>query len=287
MINQINLNGERFYTYLNYKILSVTTLLSKFEDKTGLNKWKQKLGESELTVEEKNHLFCLSEYEQNEYIKQRGEFKANKIRDEAAEFGTVKHGLIELFFIQRQNKSEEVWKTLLPKYYSFISEIQPIYLEKKIVYVKNNKGYGGTLDCFAKIHHEFFLDQDENIINLKDKNLIIDWKNTNKTKYLIGKAYGSFYYPIIKYAFQLAAYRQGLLFLQPNLQIDGGLIYLVPKDKVNKVYLYYFDLEHLDWYFQGFEEIIDCYYNQTFFDWNNFANKTFLENKLGKSLTQI
>lgn len=289
MITRHDTPEGRFYTYNNHRGLSVNELLDKVQDKSGLTHWKRSLAKNSLSPQQAEYLANCSEEQRNILLLNRGEVLSKKIMSEAAEFGTAKHNLIEKYFTEPSSNLN--WAQIIPRYYPFLQCLSPIAIEQKVFYYSHvyNYGYGGTFDNLSRVTSGTFVDYSTNdVIDLTNKCIIIDWKNTNKTKYLTGmtKA-GVKYYPIIRYALQLACYSKAIKYMDNTQQLDGALIYLVPRDKVSTVYLYYFDTECLTWYMDAIEEILAHLVDGFGFNWNKFCTATDKAGYLGKRIKLI
>jgi len=176
-IKRVTENGMRFYQVVEgekviAKLPSVTTILGNTKDKSGLEKWKKKVGEEE----------------------------ANRISILSMNRGTIMHRLIELYKPLEGNKSErleqlkklaaeddevnqfkeeadgdiflkEGWKFFMKFYLNssnFFDRVEEVVLAEEFLWTAKQGGWAGTVD---------------NISKMKDGSLlIIDYKNSRKPK---------------------------------------------------------------------------------------------------------
>lgn len=90
------INGRRYYNVdgKGSKYPSVTTILGEFSDKSGLDKWRKRVGEEE----------------------------ANRISKFSANRGTVMHQLCEYYILSEEKDSKEKLKDALEKIVPFVKE---------------------------------------------------------------------------------------------------------------------------------------------------------------------
>lgn len=171
-IKRVELNGRRYYEVsLDGKVVgtfpSVTTILGATSDKSGLDKWIQRVGEEE----------------------------AARISTLAVNRGTVMHRLIELYkplpgskeekLVQLQELAatdkeitkfdqlfiDEGWKFFM-KFYNnsskFFDRVKKVLAAEKFLWSVKGGGYAGTVDNVSEM-------QDMNV-------LVIDYKNSRKPK---------------------------------------------------------------------------------------------------------
>jgi len=171
-IRRVEINGRRYYQVSkDHQVLglfpSVTTILGDTSDKSGLVKWKERVGEDE----------------------------ANKISKNSMSRGTVMHRLIELYKPLTGDKDEKLeaikWHMrndkevkafdeeyitqgfeFFMKFYNnssqFFDRVEKVLAAEKFLWSVKGGGYAGTVD---------------NVSQMTDgKILVIDYKNSRKPK---------------------------------------------------------------------------------------------------------
>ncbi len=171
-IKRVEVKGRRFYQVKRGKEIlglfpSVTTILGGTSDKSGLDAWKERVGEEE----------------------------ANRISTLSANRGTVMHRLIELYkgikgskeerlgelrkflYKDREIKKfdvefiEEGWKFFM-KFWNnhdqFFDKIEEVLAAEKFLWSIKGGGYAGTVDNVSRL--------------INQRVLIIDYKNSRKPK---------------------------------------------------------------------------------------------------------
>lgn len=122
---------------------SVTTILDATKDKSGLESWKQKVGEQE----------------------------AERIRIESATVGTHMHSVVERLLLNRPLDTPRTWLAVKGYWMGyrlvehFFHDVNEVWGTEVPLYVPNT--YAGTSDCVGVY---------------KDKPSIMDFKQTNKPK---------------------------------------------------------------------------------------------------------
>lgn len=174
-ITRVSENGLRFYRVTEgdkeiAKLPSVTTILGNTKDKSGLDKWKKKVGEEE----------------------------AHRISTLSMNRGTVMHRLIELYKPLQGTKTErlnelkklaaddeevnqfneesdlflkEGWKFFMKFYLNssnFFDRVDEVMMAEEFLWTAKQGGWAGTVDNISKM--------------VDGKVLIIDYKNSRKPK---------------------------------------------------------------------------------------------------------
>jgi len=203
-IKRVNLLGKRFYEVEGIGTFpSVTTVLSSTADKSGLDRWRKRVGEDE----------------------------AKRIGTEATNRGTVMHRLLELYLaedltadkkdllkiiiekskvdeeiLQFDDKAKRVGWDLFLKFYKkeeFFPRIQEtIFQERFLWFNQGEHGYAGTVDNFS-------------LLTCGNKK-IIDFKTAKKPKQ---EDY------IMDYKLQVSAYSIAI-WQRYNIKPDGGEIWI-------------------------------------------------------------
>ena len=272
MIERIEENGQRFYQgeikNKNLKGISVTSLISAFEDKSWMKRWWYNLGKS---VAEENAT--------DEEIYNLGKKIASEISTEASLHGTAQHEQAE-FMLSGVSGYETAKQTSLPsKLGEFLEKnISPVVhtdfpnnkgCEVKILYEKYNNTIGGTTDivCNLKLDNLYFYDTKEKLTNVYGVDSIQcvgDYKFPKKPKYEKDN---------IRYYLQLPAYRAGLKYSY-DLDVDFGLLIIAPRS-TEMLYLWLLEKEVMDYYYKVFDEMLYLYSgnNCELFSWNYFVEK--------------
>lgn len=260
-------DGSRYYldTKSQIKWNSVTTIIGKVQDKKFLKEWEKKVGKE----------------------------ATEKIKQSASAIGTHVHRANELLFCNHDPQRYLAYVSeLSPEetrrhkiYYPFLIYCQPFALEKKFVWegtyeeeTKNYShriGFGGSCDIVAGISTESFEKVMPGItVSEKSKErgympFVGDYKNWKKAKY--GRDLFSTF-------LQLAAYREAVnQHLPDQMKIYDAFIF-VTIEKQEYLTCIHIGEEELRWFWEWFKGICDCYYTNTFFDWNLFCEKS-LENE--------
>jgi genome maintenance exonuclease 1 len=232
-IKRVNLLGKRFYDVEGQGVFpSVTTILSTTGDKSGLERWKKRVGETE----------------------------AARIGKEATDRGSVMHKHLEIYLGQDLNqdkaqllktsseqaskdseinsfndKAKDLGQDLFMKFYKnddfFPSVENTIFQEKFLWFNKDGLGYAGTVDNFSL---------------LKDgAKKVIDFKTAKKPKRDDW---------ITDYKLQVAAYSIAI-WQRHGIKPDGGEIWIANEiDDVPQKFILSF--EELRFYFELFTERI-------------------------------
>lgn len=286
-IERVEENSSRFYQGVvngkKLKGVSVTTIIGKFEDKTWLKKWWYNLGKE---LCDPNDTY--------ENILEIGKKIGNKVSNEASSHGTSQHEQAE-FMLSKVSGYETPSKTTLPEELArFLhNEVTPyshpafpngIGCEVPILYEKYNNVVGGTTDLVSevKLDNLYFYDDKQRVSEVlqTDKIVVVgDYKFPKKPKYDSDN---------VKYFLQLPAYGVGLKYTY-DLDVDYGLLIISPRSN-NKLYLWLFEKEVLDYYHRVFDEMLYLYStnNCELFSWNSFVDKALKEDCMkGKRLEYV
>lgn len=222
-----------------FRYPSVTTLISSVQDKSGLERWEQRVGKE----------------------------KAEQIRRSAAQRGTSVHAFIEAYYKNQPypvlTKDElEYIKHIFP----IFKQMKLIFSEQKIFWVSESYplcGYAGTIDACVAADLSRIIDcQTKLPVGDGVHNLVADiktWTKPKPEKYLVS------------YFLQLAAYAGGLNFLSKNLyQVNKGLIVA---STTQDVFLYYLSPELMKFYWNKWVEVLNAYFFQQPFNWNQFVEE--------------
>lgn len=300
-IQQLNLPDGRKYTWGDRRYASVTTILSKFEDKAFLATWKKRVGEKE----------------------------AERIRDAASTHGSAAHTALENHFkcyhdhlilqdnkhiqslapaeqkqaiamLQGQLKLDEGQQSLIRPFEPLFPYIRPVALEKRIMWHDNDNptvGFGGTADAYKLIDCRLLPPKVKPLITDGNRSyaiVVLDWKNFNKRKRPIEYTQGGrTYFPLIKYALQLSAYSAAFNKLTQNrYRLNQGLLacaYNVAPPGEPMQYeldLFYFDQRAICWFWLQFKKILHAYYNDGTFNWVAFCREAHRSGVLGDCLQE-
>jgi|GEM_PF-4574427 len=305
-IIQINAPGGRKYAWGDKKFSSVTTILSKFEDKSFLAGWQRRVGKEE----------------------------SERIRDTAATHGTKTHNALENHFkcyhdhlliqehsrlqglsgaeqqqalveLRAKIKLDEEEEQLIQPFECLFPYIKPIALEKKIMWHDENDpsiGFGGTADAYKLVDCRLLPTNVKPLFTDGNRSyalVVLDWKNFNKKKnpieYTRGNKYKppSPYFPLIKYALQLSAYSAAFNKLTENkYRLNQGLLvcaYNVAPDGEPKRYeldLFHFDQRAICWFWLQFKKMLYAYYTDGSFDWKAFCREAHQAGVLGECLQE-
>jgi hypothetical protein len=302
-IVQINAPGGRKYAWGDRKFSSVTTILSKFEDKSFLAGWQKRVGAAE----------------------------AEKIRDNAATHGTKTHNALENHFkcyhdhlliqdhtrlqglsvaeqqqtlveLRAKIKLDEEEEQLIRPFECLFPYIKPVALEKKIMWHDDADpriGFGGTADAYKLVDCRLLPADVKPLFTDGNRSyalVVLDWKNFNKRKRPLEYTRGNRpYFPLIKYALQLSAYSAAFNKLTENkYRLNQGLLacaYVAEVDENGKPIRYELDLFHFDqrsicWFWLQFKKILEAYYNDGSFDWKQFCREAHKSGVLGECLQE-
>lgn len=176
-IRRVPEDGLRFYEVLDgnkviAKLPSVTTILSETKDKSGLDKWRKKVGEEEadrisrLAMNRGTIMHRLIElykpidgdkkYKLNELK------KISKLDEEVNQFSEDPEGKLFL---------SEAWKFFMKFYFNssnFFDRVDNVVLAEEFLWTTTQHGWAGTVDNVSKM--------------VNGDILIIDYKNSRKPK---------------------------------------------------------------------------------------------------------
>ena len=259
--------GVRYYkdkNTLDKQYASVTTIISKFEDKSFLKQWRKQVGEEE----------------------------ANKVMVQSSSLGTRVHKANELFFTDRERYQEyvssietEVYTRHLC-YLPILEQVTilghndiPLLEQKLICEVKVDNemyGFGGTPDLVSVITRErakqlFFKNHylkslvDEDYFPEDQKNItfVADYKNWR------GKAKSSA--DLLKTCLQLSAYMILVnQFVEEPFKIRNGFIF--GSNCENKLLIYHLNFSKMCWYAHWFLNFTKAFYTKESLNWHSFKS---------------
>lgn len=244
---------------LNKKYASVNSIISAIEPKDSLRKWQHSVG-----------------FEKAEFI-----------RNEAAFRGNTFHHCSEKYLKKLPIPSvDQSMQLLFNKVVPLLDAFRPVFIEDKTYWVDNKDdrlGFAGTPDLVASIDGAKLFSKTANKLFEGEANLIIDWKTWNKAKYPCSKnRNGDFYFPLIRYCLQLSAYSAALN-QRTNLLygINKALIVGVTADYIKPV-MYFLSHEAIFFYWTKFKEIMQAFYNGSYFDWKQMESEALHNNYLGE-----
>ena len=253
-----NSDGVRHYRGKNVEWASVTTIISKFQDKTALKIWQKKVGKE----------------------------AATEVMKSSSSRGTHVHKANELLFSTTDPEkyttyvselsSEEIRRHKL--FYPFIRVCHPYAIEKRFMWqgdyvppVEQSSvriGFGGTCDIVAGITPDSLkaLFPKLNVSTEKPRiSFVGDYKNWSKPKYTKD---------LFPYFLQLSAYQKAVnQYLPLNEKIEDGFLLTTVNDS-DKLTLVHINSEELNWFWYWFQNLCYCYYNNFSFDWNVFVEAT-------------
>jgi hypothetical protein len=279
-IERITEDGKRFYKGLGLKGESVTTLIGAFEDKSWMERWHLSLG--------RKHFAELGEEESDpELLIAAGKPYADEICLEASSHGTNQHEIAE-FLLRDKAIAKSYSKAVnLPlSLRNFLIEcIDPyqhdefpdkIGCEVPIMFEKGGHCVGGTTDLICNFSTKNIYDYDTgDKLNIDNLLCVGDYKFPKKPKYNRDN---------VKYFIQLATYRAGIKFTY-DVDIDNALLIVSPRS-TETLYLWLFEKEVLDFYYETFLEMLFLYnHNLThLFHWDEFVKKVIDEERFGRRI---
>lgn len=225
---EITNNDQRYYydTDLN-KYISCTTLLSLYEDKTGLDTWRSKYGEE----------YC------NQYT-------LDRINE-----GKHTHSNIERYLADPNihPEDEEINLDLrsIHAINTFYSKVEPISQEETILYREEDVGFAGTYDQLVYIPDNTFYYKDS-LDTLKGGYALADLKTKKRMKDFANPVYS------MKHWIQGSAYWHGLE-QTTGIKIDH---FIVVYTTTRKCKLYCIDRESKDFYWNYFKELLDYHHGK-------------------------
>lgn len=238
-------NGRRFYTdQFDNDYVSVTTLLSKYEDKSGLTDWINRIGKDE----------------------------ADRIRDESAERGKIAHSQIEDFFDNLRKGTEPKQSYdghALAAINGFYSKVTPVREEGVLLWEpRQNARLAGRFDQIVNLPDNSFLYRNCSE-PVSGGLLIADLKTKDKQPRLDKLEY------ILKHLLQISTYA-AMLKANEGLDIKGGcIVYAVNLKRKKCCRVVHIDKESMDFYWsKTYEMLLDYYgikrYTQT---WKELADE--------------
>ncbi len=218
------------------KLPSVTTLLSKVQDKRYLELWISKVG---------------SDY-------------AEQYTQRAAVRGTAVHTALESILAKKPVSPEhyQYWE-FVEQAIPFISLVIPKLTEQKIYWFNEpSVGFAGTLDLLAELNLGHFRDSTTKVqFEPQSYHFLIDYKTWNKPKSQER---------LIPYYLQLSAYCGAVNFLT-NRYYGVNRALLVGLTK-NNYYLYYLSPEEMLFYWKSWMHILDHYFKGASFSWQGLLS---------------
>jgi hypothetical protein len=224
--------GLRHYSVGELSLPSVTSLISKFEDKEALF----------------------------------AEWRAKNPNSNASARGTALHKAVEDYYKKGVVSNNPLFQTILPVVQRFI----PSYIEES-VYWKNDLqfGFAGTADLLAYTNISSFKEKTTGVVLAGAiEPVIVDFKTWSKAKYTKGKrGDGEYYYPLIRYFLQLAAYRAAFAYSKGVFVNHAFIIGCVENSKTP--YIYHLNGFGLNYHLYYIEKMVDCFFKQKPFDWQD------------------
>jgi hypothetical protein len=230
-IERVNLLGKRFYDVEGCGVFpSVTTVLSSTGDKSGLEKWKKRVGEDE----------------------------AKRIGEEATSRGTVMHKHLELYLgedltkdkqeilslsrakantddeiNQFNDRAKDLGEDLFMKFYKhddFFPTVQEtIFQEKFLWFNQGELGYAGTVDNFS-------------LLKCGNRK-VIDFKTARKPK---AEDW------IMDYKLQVSAYAIAI-WQRTGIKPDGGEIWIA-NEETDEPQKFILDFDDIKFFFSLFKD---------------------------------
>lgn len=230
-IERVNLHGRRFYSVEDCGVFpSVTTVLSSTGDKSGLDRWRKRVGEDE----------------------------AKRIGEEATSRGTVMHKHLELYLgedltknkedilslstvksktdeeiNQFNDKAKNLGEDLFMKFYNhndFFPRIQETIFQEKFLWFNQGEfGYAGTVDNFS-------------LLKCGNRK-VIDFKTAKKPK---DENW------IMDYKLQVSAYAIAI-WQRTGIKPDGGEIWIA-NELTDEPQLFVLDFDEIKFFFSLFKE---------------------------------
>lgn len=279
----------RIYKYRNSEYPSVTNLLNQIQPKEFLIQWKDRVGEVE----------------------------AKRISKEASQHGSAVHCAIEAYLRCNKNEQQAIqyflrnveadwlhdnpevlrspevallqFSNLVKPFLPFLALVQPIGIEKPIVWASECKtiGFGGTTDAFLSVDTSKLVLGDGT--KIRGNSLVVcDWKNFRKAKQPIATNFkGESYYPLISYCLQLAAYTAAFNQITDRQHRLNQALLVCAHTNCRAVNIYYLSPKAICWYWTKFKEALWCLHHNEYFDWIEFCALTEEQNYLGKKVKII
>lgn len=253
------------YDIKGRKVPRVSRILDYCEDKSGLKKWKQDVGEEE----------------------------AFRIRQTAANLGNRLHMALELerkdlaLFENYLSGMSTKERSMLDHYTDFRKAFDPYSVEQKLHYFNpiTLQEYAGTPDAVGWINAEYYLREGE--VAVPPGTLaVIDYKNYAKQKNIKW---------LVRNFLQLAAYYHAVN-TKETFKLNGCMLLVCSERQLN---MYYMDNAQSDYFVDIFLDCLEHYYLGTTFDWaglldvlgfdgmilrreNNMPSRVYTKTKLTK-----
>lgn len=280
IIERVTEDGKTFYRGLGLAGDRVTNVIGAFVDTSWLERWRYNLG--------KKHFENLG-VEENDYelLVATGKPYADEICKEASDHGTGLHEVAEFLLRDKQASEANLSAVELPlSLKTFLYEcIEPhqnigypggVGCEVPIMFEKGGNSVGGTTDLICNFSTKNVYDYDTKK-KLKEETLLCvgDYKFPKKPKYNRDN---------IKYFIQLATYRAGIKFTY-DIDINHAILIIAPRS-TEMLYLWLFEKDVLDFYYETFLEMLFLYNNQLthLFDWKDFVESVVEKNMFGKRI---
>lgn len=253
-IKRVTENGTRYYLSPNSgaKLPSVTTVLSKFEDKRWLRTWRENNPESAAITHRASSLGT----------------RIHSCNEELLLKGSVDFSRYET----DPKVSEEQLSEIKARHYAylpFLSFVEPISIEENVIYERFNgidwSGFAGAIDLVCYIKNPSFLKQVETVQGAKVYTDIFE-PNQGITAVVDYKNYKSIKKPgdCIKAFCQLSAYAAAKNeTLAPENKIKHAFLLCTScseKLKKTNLYIYYLDFNLLNKYFSWFDLFVKGWY---------------------------
>ena len=236
-IELVDKGFERYYKVNDQKCPSVTQIISYHEDKKFLNDWKS-----------------------------RNPLKADTTCSSARMRGTNIHkALYNLHtntakFTEMVDKFSNEEKKYLGGYKDLIDiTSSALFLETKVAYLEEGKGFGGKMDNVSCLNVSDFVHYKTSTPVFKNPQelFIIDYKNPNKAKQPVH---------LIGYCLQLSAYCAAFNFsTQLTYGLNKALLVIVSP---NITTYYYLNPMKLGRYWSIYKELLQGYYDKKKCDWS-------------------
>jgi hypothetical protein len=268
-IIQINTENGRFYEVNNkHKLISVTTLIDRFKDKTALFQWRKRVGEE----------------------------KAQEVSNFSAGNGTRVHNLVEHFLKTRTmpvndgSLAHQCFEKLLP----LLRIIHPFGIEQKTFWVHPEReiGFAGTIDLFTQIEGSQITSRtsgnfpNELIWNISD---IKTWWKQNKDGGFVAKTprgqnSDGFFYPFITYCLQLAAYCAATN-QRTSLEYGVNKAFIFGVTPTCRApHIYYLNPHAIAWYWMNLKQMLICLNDNEKFNWKEFEQLSDQQGFLGERI---
>jgi len=235
-----------------HKLVSVTTLLDKYKDKSALFAWRDSIGHD----------------------------NAQLITTTAATRGTKTHTLVEKYLlhgtepIPTEDDGYKCYANLMP----LLPLITPIKIEEKTYWVNSDgQGFAGTTDMWASIDGSKLINRTTELPVSDGKiSYIGDIKSWSKAKYPVASTReGTKYFPLIAYGMQLTAYAMAFNQRTNSEAALNKAFIFGSTNNCRAPFIYYFGSDAVNWYCDRIKELVYCFYNDTWFDWKKMEQNAY------------